>query len=437
MLANLDCYVDTHKYSVCILYQSYNYYSISLEKLTLLSGSFSAPPDVTLKLPDGITFKAHKVILAAVSPVFNGMLYGKFEEGKSDEVNLQEENGSMMKLFIDFIYNGNCQIENLDDMLPLMKIVDYYQVNKAPFCVMCGKVILDKLDSTNYLSLLPKFASVMSKESIQKAADLVMCCNSDFASKFDDTKDFPEELLLCLLQRNDIPNPEMDIFNFLVKWHEYQTKELNKTLTLVTKLFNCIRYSLINPQLLLSKIADCSYVSKELLIKALDCLYSEPLGLAYNCRCARDECHTQKINFAFNRPRLLNNITWNGSYGTGTTTTYDRSQDTYNFQYSTTYNSNHVVQIAYSSSLKNGVYWFKISGNISLAVCENDLQLYSIPKVDGLKVILLVYKNNIFVKTIKDNKVNASYNITGSSPSFSLSIMTHFQAINFQIMHNI
>ena len=420
------------RYGVCIQYLSFC--SISLEKLTLLSGSFSAPPDVTLKLPDGTTFKAHKVILAAVSPVFNGMLYGKFEEGKSDEVNLQEENGSIMKLFIDFIYNGSCQIENLDDMLPLMKIVDYYQVNKAPLCVMCGNIILDKLDSTNYLSLLPKFASVMSKESIQNAADKVMCYNSDFTSKFDDTKDFPEELLLCLLQRNDIPYPEMDIFNFLVKWHEYQTKELNKTLTLVTKLFNCIRYSLINPQLLLSTIADCSYVSKELLIKAIDCLYNKPLGLTYKRKCG--ESHTQSIDFAFNRPRLLNYITWNGSYGTGTTTTYDRSQDTYNFQYSNTiYNG--FVQIAYSSSLTNGVYRFKISGNVSLTVSENNLQIYSIPKVNGLIVILFVYENNIFAKTIKDNKVNASYSTTGSSPPFSLSIMTNFQAINFQIMHNI
>ena len=86
---------------------------------------------------------------------------------------LKEENGNIMKLFIDFIYNGNCKLEDLDDMLPLMKVVDYYQVNKVPFYLMCGKVILDKLDSSNYLSLLPKFANVMSKESIKKAADKV------------------------------------------------------------------------------------------------------------------------------------------------------------------------------------------------------------------------------------------------------------------------
>jgi len=406
---------------------------MSLEKLTLLSGSFSAPPDVTLKLPNGTTFKAHKVILAAVSPVFNGMLYGKFEEGKSDEVNLQEENGRMMKLFIDFIYNGNCQIENLDDMLPLMKIIDYYQVNKAPFGVMCGKVILDKLDSTNYLSLLPKFASVMNKESFQKAADKVMCYNSDFISKFDDTKDFPEELLLCLLQRNDIPNPEMDIFNFLVKWYEYQTKELNKTLALVTELFNCVRYFLINPQLLLSTIADCSYVSKELLTKVLDCLFNKPLGLTYNCKCG--ECHNQCLDFAFNRHRLLNGIAWNGSFGASVT--YNQLQDTYNFKYSNVIGS--YSSAANSDSLTNGTYRFKVSGHyVSITVLDNNnTQLYNIPTVNDLIVILLVYKSNIFVKTIKDDKVNASYSTAESSPPFSLSIMSNSQSVNFQIIHSI
>ena len=108
----------------------------SLQKITLLLGSLSAPPDVTLKLSDDVSIKAHKMILAAVSPVFNGMFYGNFKEGKSDEVKLHEEDSSIMKLFIDFIYSGNLKLENLDDMLQLMKVVDYYQVNKVPFHII-------------------------------------------------------------------------------------------------------------------------------------------------------------------------------------------------------------------------------------------------------------------------------------------------------------
>ena len=112
--------------------------------------------------------------LAAASAVFNRMFCGNFKEFKLDELNLQEENSNMMKLFIDFVYNRDCKLENLDDVLPLMKVVDYYQSNKVPFLLKCGKVILAKLDSANYLNLLPKFACAMNEESIQKAADKVM-----------------------------------------------------------------------------------------------------------------------------------------------------------------------------------------------------------------------------------------------------------------------
>ena len=383
-------------------------------KSSLFSGSLSVPPDVTLKLSDDVSFKAHKVILAAVSPVFNGMLFGNFKEGKSDEVKLEEENGNIMKLFIDFIYNGNCKLEDLDDMLPLMKVVDYYQVNKVPFHLMCGKVILDKLDSSNYLSLLPKFAGVMSKESIKKAADKVMCySNSDFISNFDENKDLPEEVLLFLLQRSDVCNAEVDIFDFLVKWHEYQTRELNKTLKLVSELYKYIRYSLINPQILITKVADCPHVSKELFTTVLDCLYNKPLELRHDCKCG--ECHKQSISHIINRPRLFSNVKWVACYRT-TITYFDQNACYLSYSspgtivssnYNYTYGSN--IDVAYSDSLKDGAYNFSISGNLasfSVKEANNSAELFNFPITDQLKVInMFVYDDKIFVKTIKDDKV--------------------------------
>ena len=407
----------------------------SLQKFTLLSGSLSVPPDVTLKLSDDISFKAHKVILAAVSPVFNGMLFGNFKEGKSDEVNLDEEDGDIMKLFIDFIYKGNCKLESLDDVLPLMKVVDYYQVNKVPFHLMCGKVILDKLDSSNYLSLLPKFAGVMSEESIKKAADKVMCySNCDFVSKFDETKDLPEELLFFLLQRDDISNPEIDIFDFLVKWHDYQTQQLDKTLQLVPKLFKCIRYSLINPQLLISKVANCFHVSKQLLTEGLDCLYNKPLDLHHHCKCG--ECNQQSADQTINRPRLLNDVKWIGS--SGTVITFN-NPNTCSIRFTSmqnisTYNNN--IQVAYSDSLNNGTYCFSISGDqVSLSLTERGIPIYNFP-VTGHKIIMFVYDNNVFVKTIKDDEVKTSYSTTASAFRLSFTVL-YYSSVSFQITRNV
>ena len=340
----------------------------STKKFTLISNSLSAPYDVTLKLSDGGIIKAHKMILAAVSPVFNGMFYGNFKEGKLDEVNLQEDNGKIMKLLIDFVYNGDCKLENLDDVLPLMKVVDYYQINKVPFHLKCGKVILAELDSSNYLNLLPKFVRVMSEESIQKAADKVMCyCKCDFISNFDETKNLPEEVLLHLLQRNDIHFPEIEIYNYLVKWHDYQTKELDHELKLLPQLFKHIRYSLVNPELLLGKVANCSHVNKQLLMEALDCLYNKPLDQQHNCKCGE---HSQQSTV--NRPRFLSNINWIVLYGG--TITYN--QNTCNVQFNVINyksNTNYNVEAAYSEPLKNGTYSFIVSGGqVLLSVQESN-----------------------------------------------------------------
>ena len=405
----------------------------STKKFTLISSSLSAPYDVTLKLSDGEIIKAHKMILAAVSPVFNGMFYGNFKEGKLDEVDLQEENSNVMKLFIDFIYNGDCQLDNLDDVLPLMKIVDYYQTNKVPFHLKCGKVILAELDSSNYLNLLPKFACVMSEESIQKAADKVMCyCKCDFIGKFDETKNLPEEVLLYLLQRNDILSPEVEIFDYLVKWHDYQTKELDKELKLVPQLFKHIRYSLVNPELLLGKVANCSHVNKQLLIEALDCLYNKPLDQQQNCKCG--ECSQQST---VNRLRICSNINWTVLHGG--TITYN--QNSYNIQYNvinyklnTNYNN---VEAAFSQPLKNGTYSFTVSGSqVLLSVREsNRSQLYNFP-VTGYKVIVFVYDSNVFVKTIKDGKLRTSFSST-ATPPFNLYIIGNSYSFNFQITHSV
>ena len=416
---------------MCVYY-SFSKSDDSTKKFTLISGYLSAPCDVTLKLSDGKVIKAHKMILAAVSPVFNGMFYGNFKEAKLDEVNLQKENITIMKLFIDFVYHGDCELESLDDVLPLMKVVDYFQINKLPFHLKCGQVILTELDSSNYLNLLPKFACVMSEESIKKAADQVMhYCNYDFINNFDETKYLPEEVLVYLLQRNDIQNPEIEIFDFLVKWYEYQTKELDNNLKLVPQLFRCIRYSVINPQLLHDKVAKCFHVDKQLLAEALDCL-NKPLDLHQN-----GGCYQKRTGGLINRPRYFNDIKWLTCLGT----TISYYQNAHHVQYNAP--NSHMncsnVQILHSGSLRNGTYNFSIlgPGQVSLSIsCQGNYisQLCKLP-VTGCKVTIFVFENYMFVKTLQENKIS-SYTAT-DTPPFCLSVIANTNSVNFQIIHDL
>ena len=115
-----------------------------LSFMQISPGSFSPPTDVTFKLFDG-SIDAHKMILAAVSPVFERMFYGDFKEGKSKEVELPKDKYKVMKLLVDTVYSGSCELADLDDTIPLIEVMDRYQINKVLLQHMCGEAILSQL----------------------------------------------------------------------------------------------------------------------------------------------------------------------------------------------------------------------------------------------------------------------------------------------------
>ena len=113
------------------------------------------------------------MILAAVhvSPIFEKMLrvYGNFKESSLSEVNLPEDNCKNMKMLIDFVYTGGCQVKSVDNIFPLAELIECYQINKLPLYHLCSKTILSQMDSSNYLTLLlSQFACVMDKKALRE-----------------------------------------------------------------------------------------------------------------------------------------------------------------------------------------------------------------------------------------------------------------------------
>ena len=362
------------------------------------------------------------MILAAVSPVFDRMFYGDFKEGKSVAVDLPKDSSKMMKLLIDFVYCGKCELKNLDDILPLLEVFDRYQINKVPFYHNCSEVILANLDSSNYLVLLPTFASVMSEEGIRKAANKVMhYANNDFIAKFDSTKDLPEEVLLRLLQM-DITNHEVDVFDFLVKWHDYQTKDLSRTLRLSRQLFCYVRYSLIIPQILSSTVAArCDLVNNQLIGDAYHYIYNscKPLG-EYDS----NECSLEPASPSLRKPRCSLEMKWS-PYSNNITMNYDNLGNcTVSFRCDLIGFKQHVIK---STPLNNGIYTFSVfsigalscgntyncpDGVISIAVSTPcGRYLYSCALISHNLITVYVHDEYLFLKLIEGDKVKSTTSI--------------------------
>ena len=384
------------------------------------------------------------MVLAAVSPVFERMFYGDFKEGKSMTVDLPKDNCKIMKLLTDFVYRGSCEL-NLDEIFPVLEAFDRYQINKVPFCHMCSDVILTQMESTNYLALLEKFAKVMSEEGIKKAAYRVMCyTNRDFITCYDTTKDLPEKVLLQLLPM-DITNHEIDVFDFLVKWHNYQTKDLGTSLQMTQQLFHCIRYSLIIPQVLSSRVAVRSdFVSSQLLGDAYHYIYnsSKPLG-EYDCK----ECTLEPPSPSLRKPRCSLNIEWIPYKSGGVTTQHKLDECNVNYTGALPINS----CIVKSVPLKSGIYTFSVlnvaassptydtftgtnritpySGTpISIGISNQaDVYLYSYPLIRNSLITVYVHDEYLFLKLIEGDKVKSTTSVTLEVDMFSICICNLLQ----------
>ena len=366
---------------------------------------------MTLKLSDG-DIDAHKMILAAVSPVFEKMLYGDFKEGRSCEVALPNDSCKIMKILIDFVYNGKCEVNSLDDILPLLEVIDRYQINKVPFQHMIGDAVLGKLDSSNYLVVLLKYASVMSEEASRRAAEKVMMyINYDIASDFSTTKQIPENVLLSLLQMFNFTNYDLEIFEFLVKWHRYQTSTLGISLQLTSEIFKCIRYSLIIPQMLSAKVACCDLVDRQLLSHAYHYIYTScrPLG-EYN---SDDPCKPPTVQLT-RKPELGLKIEWIAN--SGISIRHGKPNEiTVSGQYDRS--ASYIIK---SPPLGNGIFSFYASGKdlyLSFAITKTNACIPAVHQyAEDFKqynlVTLYVYNSYLFVKYIVSGVVKSTYSVS-------------------------
>ena len=382
------------------------------------------PTDVTLKLSDG-AIKAQKMMLAFISPVFERMFYGNFKEAKSKVVQLPSDSHKIMRLLLNIVFEESCEMESLDDIIPLMEVVERYQINKAPVQQMCDEAILTQMNAGNFFILLPKFASFMHEENIKKAADKVMCCtNNDFMASYNQAKILPEEVMLPLLQHQSLYNHDVKIFEFFLKWHNHQTQCLSKSLHLTSHLFECVRYTRIIPQVLTSRVVNCNLVDKRLLSNAYHFMYS--------CSDGIDRNSQQKASI-FRRPMGIVKFGWQGS-----DTVKLVHDHLFYFHIGVSGNFEAILLNQYivkSAPLtEDEIYWFQFSNlhfsqgcgltELLLAITDtSERHLLSTPISNNYVVTLYVYGRHAFLKLVDStgNMIVSTFSITGNNP-FSVRI---------------
>jgi len=115
--------------------------------------------DFTIKCSDNIEIPAHKIILAAFSPIMKTMINIKMTESKSNTVNIKDIDGKTMTEILRFIYTQ--EVNNIKELATkLLYGAEKYQLDKLK--KLCLASMIENLSVENaldYFLLADKYNS--------------------------------------------------------------------------------------------------------------------------------------------------------------------------------------------------------------------------------------------------------------------------------------
>ena len=217
--------------------------------------------DVTFKTSDGGSVSAHRVIVAAGSPVFHAMLYGNMKESSQKEIELPNIGRvEVLRNIITFMYLGKCQVHSMY-LVNTLCASHYFNIQSLE--TKLTNFLAKSLDKENVLQMV-----VVANE--RKLDLLLNCCEEyilengrNLITKF---KELPFDTLLRVCKSSDLYVKEVDLFLAIVEWQQVNFVSNSST----SVLFQAIRYPLISRLDLISKVRPTGLASQDLYLAALE-----------------------------------------------------------------------------------------------------------------------------------------------------------------------
>jgi len=219
--------------------------------------------DVAFKTSDGGSVSAHRVIVAAGSPVFHAMLYGNTKEKHDNEIPLPLVDSHTLQQLLRFIYTGQVQT-SCDDCLNLLHAAHYFDVSLLQ--VKCAEMIAASLDKHNY-SKLAIIAAQQQFDFLQKQCLKFLETNISKVIEFEEFNALPAEYVLEVCNSSELNIKELDLFLGVTKWYNHQ--QYNLSGNAARDIFRAIRYPLMFASDLLEKVNPISMTDSELYKAAL------------------------------------------------------------------------------------------------------------------------------------------------------------------------
>ncbi|KAL7298420.1 hypothetical protein TKK_0008211 [Trichogramma kaykai] len=108
--------------------------------------------DVELKSASEKGIPAHRVVLAAASPVFKAMFSHDMLENKTQSVNITDVDYDVAVEMLRFIYTGSVEKEEVSFIIDLLPVADKYQLEELQN--KCEEILSSNLSTNNAIDIL-------------------------------------------------------------------------------------------------------------------------------------------------------------------------------------------------------------------------------------------------------------------------------------------
>ena len=210
--------------------------------------------DVILKVAER-EIKAHRVVLAAVSPYFNAMFTSDLVESKQEVINLTDLDPLAVQMVVEFAYVARVNI-TVDNVQSLLNVASLLQVETL--VEKCCYFLEHELHPSNCLGIR-RFAHSHGCLSLSKIAYDYAMRNFNQVTQLEEFFQCPLEEILELISEDALyVRHEEEVYEAAVRWVKYNLKDRMKT---VPMLAEQIRFPLMAWEFLVTKVLDDGFIT--------------------------------------------------------------------------------------------------------------------------------------------------------------------------------
>ena len=220
--------------------------------------------DVTFKTSDGGSVSAHRVIVAAGSPVFHAMLYGNMKESNQKEIELPTVDSKTLLTLLTFVYTGTVNI----DPQCVEKVLDAtYYFNIAYLENQLIDFITKSLDITNIVDIA-LFANNSNFPCLFESCLSFMYHNADTVARDASFTRLSSDIVLKFCKSSELKIKEVVLFLAVDQWYKNQDQATEEAV--VEEIFREIRYPLISEVDLVNLVRPLKMANPDLYTAALE-----------------------------------------------------------------------------------------------------------------------------------------------------------------------